>query len=232
MGDDDSLMEFAHEPIFIWLSQFAFQPTIVYFAVVVMMLLSAFGLPIPEEITLLSVGLLAFMGSQPDLFPPPYPGAPTVNPIEAAIVATFAVFAADFVVYSIGRKWGRKILTHPRLQRIMTPELIHRAEQFTRKYGMLATGIFRFTPGLRFPGHLLCGSLRLAPWRFVLVDLIAVSISVPTQILLLAYYGEPILVALKKFKIALFATLGVLFIIWLAVKLRQRFARKPDVKGT
>ena len=200
----------------------------VYLAVVSMMLLSAFGLPIPEEITLLSVGLLAFMGSQPSLFPPPYAGAPVIHPIEAALVCSLAVFLADFVVYSIGRRWGRKILTHPRLQKVMTPELIARAEQFTRKYGMLATGLFRFTPGLRFPGHLLCGSLHLAPWRFALVDLLAVSISVPTQILLLAYYGEPILVALKRFKIILFSVLLVGLVVWFIYKLRQRSLEKAN----
>lgn len=198
----------------------------VYLAIVSMMFLSAFGLPLPEEVTLLSAGLLAFMGSHPHLFPPPYEGAPFVQPIPAAIVASLSVFGADFLVYSIGRRWGRRVLNHPRMQKAMSPELILKAEQFTRRYGMLATGIFRFTPGLRFPGHLLCGTLRLAPWKFALVDLIAVGISVPTQVLLLAYYGEPILSALRQFKIYFFSALAVVLVIWVGYKIRKRWLQK------
>ncbi|MBX2986894.1 MAG: DedA family protein [Bdellovibrionaceae bacterium] len=215
-------MEFAQHEIFIWMSQFAYQPLMVYTAVVLMMLLSAFGLPLPEEVTLLSTGLLAFMGANPDLFPPPYPGAPVVNPTEAAIVAALAVFGADFLIYWIGRRYGRRLVTHPRMSRFFSAALLERAESFVRKYGMLATGIFRFTPGVRFPGHLLCGILRFSPWKFALVDGLAVLISVPTQVLLIAHYGEHILGALKQFKMVVFGVLGALLIVVIAIKLRDR----------
>lgn len=215
-------MSLAHEPIFTWMSQFAFQPGMVYTAIVTMMFLSAFGLPIPEEVTLLSTGLLAFMGANPQLFPPPYVGAPVVNPIDAAIIASLAVFGADFLIYWIGRIWGRKLLKHRRVSRLISPALLTKAEEFTRKYGALATGLFRFTPGVRFPGHILCGTLRLPAWKFALIDGLAVSISVPTQILLLSTYGELILVTLKKFKLIVLAALGLALIAWIAVKLRDR----------
>lgn len=212
----------AQEPIFVWMSQFAFQPGMVYSAIVVMMFLSAVGVPLPEEVTLLSAGLLAFMGANPDLFPPPYAGAPVVNPTEAAIVASIAVFAADFFIYWVGRVWGRRLLQHPRLTRMISPALLQKAEDFTRRYGALATGIFRFTPGIRFPGHLLCGTLKFSAWKFALIDGLAVCISVPTQILLLAHYGEPILQTLKQFKLVVFGVLGLALIAWLAIKLRER----------
>lgn len=216
-------MSLAHEPVFVWMSQFAFQPNLVYGAIVAMMFLSAVGLPVPEEVTLLSVGLLAFMGANPHLFPPPFEGAPVINPTEAAIVATFAVFSADFFIYWVGRIWGRKLLNHPRMMKIVSPALLQKAEDFTRKYGALATGMFRFTPGIRFPGHLLCGTLRFSAWKFATIDGIAVAISVPTQILLLAHYGEPILVTLKKFKLVVLALLGLAIVAWIAVKLRDRY---------
>lgn len=215
-------MSLAHDPIFVWMAQFAYEPVMVYCAIVAMMFLSAVGLPVPEEVTLLSTGLLAFMGANPHLFPPPYPGAPVVNPTEAAIIATLSVFGADFLIYGIGRMWGQKLIRHPRMARFFSPTLLSKAEDFTRKYGALATGIFRFTPGIRFPGHILCGTLKLPAWKFALIDGIAVLISVPTQVLLLAHYGEEILKTLKQFKIVVFCVLGVALIAFLAIRMRDK----------
>lgn len=221
-------MELAQEGIFQWLAQFAYQPMMVYSLIVLMMTLSAFGLPLPEEVTLLSAGLIAYMGANPDLYPPPYPGAPVVIPWVAALVATVAVFCTDFLIYSIGRFWGRKLITHPFMSRFFSPALLAKAESFTSKYGALATGIFRFTPGVRFPGHLLCGMLKFSPWKFGIIDGIAVMISVPTQVLLLAHFGDHILGALQKFKIYFFSALGLFLIGFIAVKLRQHYTRKAE----
>lgn len=224
-------LSLAQEPVFQWMSQFAFEPTMVYTGVVLMMVLSGFGLPIPEEVTLISLGLLAFMGANPDHFPPPYPGAPVVDPTEAAIVASIAVFGADFLIYCIGRFGGRRVIQHPRLQRFFPATMLTKAEAFVKKYGALATGLFRFTPGVRFPEHLLCGMLKFPAWKFAMIDGLAVAISVPTQVLLLAHYGEPILEAVKKFKIVVFGALGLLLIAYIALKLKNYYASRAKAAG-
>ncbi|MGE5087324.1 MAG: DedA family protein [Bacillota bacterium] len=219
-------MEFANEPIFQWMSQFAYQPGTVYIALLGMMLLSAIGLPLPEEVTLISVGVLAFMGAHPQHFPPPYPGAPVVNVHTAAIIAFFAVFFSDFLIYTIGRVFGRKLLYHPRVHRMFPPHLMKRVEEWTHKYGTYACGIFRFTPGIRFPGHLACGMLHFPAWKFLLIDGIAALISVPTQIYLLAHYGEPILNKLRQFKLVVFAVIAVLLVYFLFKKIREKMKAK------
>lgn len=220
-------MSIAEEPIFQWLSQFAYQPHLVYAAVVGMMLASSVGLPIPEEVTLVSVGLLAYMGSHPEQFPPPAPNLPHINVHEAALIAFLAVFLSDTIIYFLGRKYGRMLVEHPRMKRFFPDEMLHRVEAWTKKYGAFACFIFRFTPGIRFPGHLACGMLRFEPWKFLLIDGFAAGISVPTQIYLLAFYGEPILKFLKEFKIVLFSLLAVGAIYFLIRKFilsRKRLA--------
>lgn len=219
-------MEFANEPIFQWMSQFAYQPGTVYIALVGMMLLSAVGLPLPEEMTLISVGILAFMGSNPQHFPPPYPGAPVVNVHTAAAIAFFAVFFSDFLIYTIGRVFGRKLLYHPRVHKMFPPHLMKRVEEWTHKYGTYACGIFRFTPGIRFPGHLACGMLHFPVWKFLLIDGLAALISVPTQIYLLAHYGEPILNKLRQFKLVVFAVIAILLVYFLFRKIREKMKAK------
>lgn len=213
---------FNHE-IFQWFAQFAFEPTKVYFGICLMMLASAVGLPLPEEVTLVSVGFLAFMGSRPDLFPPPYHGAPVVNVHEAAVISFFAVFGADFLIYFIGRNWGRKILYHPKLRRFISEEALKRVENWTKKYGNFAVFVFRFTPGVRFPGHLASGMLRFSAWKFALIDGLAALISVPTQVYLLAFYGKEILSVIHKFKIILFSVLLIVLIYFIVKKVKEKY---------
>jgi membrane protein DedA with SNARE-associated domain len=218
-------LSLANEPIFEWMSQYAYSPTMVYVGIIVMMLLSAVGLPLPEEVTLISVGILAYMGGNPDIFPPPYEGAPVINSYEAAFIAFVAVFCSDFLIYGIGRRWGRKLLYSKKLSGIFKPEMMEKVEKWTHKYGAYACGIFRFTPGIRFPGHLACGMLKFPAWKFGLIDGMAAAISVPTQILLIAHYGEPILKHLRKFKMTLLWVVVVVILIFIAYKLRQRWLR-------
>jgi membrane protein DedA with SNARE-associated domain len=213
------------DPIFQWLAQYAYQPQLVYAALIGMMFISAIGFPLPEEVTLVSIGVLAFMGANPTHFPPPYVGAPVVDVHTASAVAVFAVFGSDFLIYMVGRKWGRRVLQTAFMQRIVSAEMMARVEVWTKKYGAYACGIFRFTPGVRFPGHLACGILHFPIWKFAVIDGIAVLISVPTQIYLLAYYGAPIIQRLHQFKMILFGVFGLILVGFLARKVKNHFKK-------
>jgi membrane protein DedA with SNARE-associated domain len=188
---------------------YAYEPAWIYFFLILMMLLSSVGLPLPEEVTLVSVGILAYMGSHPDKYPPPYAGAEGVNAQTAALVAFFAVVFSDFLIYSIGRFFGARVFNWGPIRRVISEEAQSKIYRWTDKYGALACGIFRFTPGIRFPGHLACGIVKFPAWKFLAVDSFAALISVPTQILLLAYYGDHVLGALQKFKYVLLVLLAV-----------------------
>lgn len=221
-------MSIFQEPIFQWLSQYAYQPELVYFALIGMMFLSSVGLPLPEEVTLVSIGVLAFMGANPQHFPPPYAGAPVVNMHTAALVASLSVFLSDFLIYTIGLRWGRRLLESRLMRKVISPEMMGRVETWTKKYGAYACGIFRFTPGIRFPGHLACGMMHFPAWKFALIDGIAVLISVPTQIYLLAIYGDPIIRRLHQFKIVLFSIIGILLVGFIAKKVKTYFLKEES----
>jgi membrane protein DedA with SNARE-associated domain len=193
-------MNLPHEPLFQWLSQYAYQPHIVYLATFGVMIASGFGFPVPEEVTIVSVGLLTYIGANPDQFPPPYAHAPVVHGYEAAAVTLMAVLFADILVFTLGRLFGRKVLVYPRFQSVFTEERLAQINGWVKKYGVYAVFIFRFTPGIRFPAHVILGMSKLQTWQFALVDGLAAMISVPTQILLIYHFGEPILHVLHEFK--------------------------------
>ncbi len=201
-------MGFSEDQILVWFSQYAYQPLTVYFTVVLFMLASSFGLPIPEEVTLISTGIVAYMGSRPDLYPPPYDGAAVVGVKTAAAICFLAVFLSDFLVFSLGRYLGNRLIKTRFLQK--NRETFDKVSRWVQRYGMWAAGIFRFTPGFRFPGHFSCGMLGLKPRQFVAVDGLAALVSVPTQVILIASFGDKILGNLKEAKLVLFAIIAVL----------------------
>lgn len=207
---------------FICLSEYAYQPEWIYFFLIMMMLLSAVGLPFPEEVTLVSVGILAHIGSHPDIYPPPFPGAPYADPKTVAAVAFFAVFFSDLLIYAIGRFFGPRVFEWGPVKKVISPDSRQKIENWTQKYGSLACGIFRFTPGVRFPGHLACGMVKFPVWKFMLVDGIAALVSVPTQVLLFAHYGEEIYGVFRKGKYFIFAVLICVILFYVFKKWTAR----------
>lgn len=189
----------SEQDIFNWFAQYAYEPAIVYGTVIFMMVISSFGFPVPEEVSLVSVGIVCYMGRNPELFPPPEVGAEAVNTYTAAAVTFFAVVASDFLVYTLGKTLGARVMRWSVMKR--QQKQLDRVKGWMAKYGVFAAALFRFTPGLRFPGHFSCGMMGLSPYKFLAVDSVAALISVPTQIFLISYYGKEILDNFKTIKI-------------------------------
>lgn len=202
------------------LAQYAFQPWLVYGTICSFMLASAFGLPIPEEVVLLSAGLVGYAALHPATVIPP--GASVVNVYTLATVSFVAVLVADFLIFSIGRRFGPRALRNRFFSRLLDEEKLVRTETWMKRYGYWTVILFRFTPGVRFPGHLMCGALGLSRGKFIAVDMFAAGISVPTQVLLVAFYGDQIIKYLQKFKIAIFVALALAVIGLIAHKLLAR----------
>lgn len=205
--------------IFDFFAGYAYEPLYVYSFVILFMLASSFGLPIPEEITLISVGVVAHMARVPELYPPPYPGAEGVNLFTLATVCFVAVVGSDLLIYFLGKVYGKKIVRTKLVMNRIGQERFNKINDFFHKYSYWACGIFRFTPGIRFPGHLSCGMMGIPLWKFLLVDGIAALVSVPTQVILVAIYGQVILAKISEFKIVIVSFFGAIILFWLLRKL-------------
>jgi membrane protein DedA with SNARE-associated domain len=220
------MMGFDESSLMAFFSQYAYQPMYVYGFVVLFMLASAVGMPIPEELVLISSGLVAYMANHPENFPPPTPGAEGVDTVTLCIVAFAAVVFSDSIIYFIGKFFGGKIIKTNFFQKQVAGEGWDRINSWFQKYGGLACGIFRFTPGLRFPGHLSCGFLGIPVWKFLLIDIGAALFSVPTQVYVVATYGDIILDKLAEFKIIVISICGVLLLAWLVRKIYLKNVRR------
>lgn len=207
-----------------FIAQYAHSPALIYTVISVLMLLSSFGLPLPEEVSIIALGLIIHMGKFPDLYPPP-PGVEhqALNMYTAMVVCMLAIIVSDFLVYYIGKRFGDSPLLHRLFRRFLGEHSLERARTMVHKHRFWVPAIFRFTPGVRFPGHLSCGMMGISATTFLLADGLAALISVPTQIYLFATYGEVILSTIKEIKHYLLIGAAIALVIYLCVKLRYKF---------
>lgn len=210
-------------------SNYAYEPALVYTFIIAFMTASSFGLPVPEEMTLVSAGLVAYMAGHPIKFPPPTPDAQGVNLYTLCIVCFIAVLGSDLLIYSLGRIFGDKIKQSKLFKKLLSEKSLSSIDKLFRKYGYWASGLFRFTPGVRFPGHLSCGIMKVSVWKFLAVDGAAALISVPTQVLLVAFYGEVILDKIAEFKIILGIIILLIIIILILKKIMNRSKQKEKI---
>jgi membrane protein DedA with SNARE-associated domain len=229
--DISSIIEFFQNLNLVeFFQEYAYNPTAVYSFIILFMTASSFGLPIPEEMTLVSAGLVAYMAMHPDKFPPPTPDAEGVNLTVLSIICFLAVLGSDILIYFIGRLFGPKIVKSKFFNKQIGPKNYEKINKIFLKYSHWACGLFRFTPGVRFPGHMTCGLMGVPLWKFIAIDGSAALISVPTQVLLVAFYGEVILAKIKEFKIILISLIGIVVLFLLLRKLYFKIRDKRSVK--
>lgn len=203
-------------------SQYAHRPYFVYSGIVLFMTASSFGFPIPEEIVLVASGFVAFAALNMEVMP----GTPVVRVEILSVVCFLAVLGSDCLIYFLGRFFGDKIIKTRFFKKNVGLARLEKINSWFQRYSSWACGIFRFTPGIRFPGHMTCGFLKVPFWKFITIDGLAALISVPTQVLLVAYYGEVILAKFREFKIIILALIVFLISFYF---IKKRYLLKKQV---
>lgn len=186
-----------------------------YGAILGMLLICGLGVPIPEDITLISAGILVSLGN--------------ISMGGAIAVGMFGVLAGDGFLFFMGRKYGRRAFELPGIRKIMTPSRIKLAEVKIQEHGRFICFMARFIPGLRSPIYLSSGVMGVSPWTFLMQDGLAALLSVPAWIVFGWYFGnniDQLLSIAKQVQIYLFATVIVAIIgyVWWKVR-RKPFSR-------
>ena len=146
-----------------------------YWAVLFVLIICGFGVPIPEDITLVSGGVIA--GLYPE----------SVNSHLMLLVSMIGVLAGDSTMYWLGRIYGTKILRFRPMRKIVTLQRLRMVREKFSQYGNRVLFVARFLPGLRAPIYMVSGITRRVSYtRFVLIDFCAAIISVPIWV----YLGE------------------------------------------
>lgn len=189
-----------------------------YQAVFIVLLLCGFGLPIPEDITLVAGGIISGLGY--------------TNVHVMFVVGMAGVLLGDGAMFMLGHKLGKRVLKIRAVSRILTPARFRSVQrQFTR-YGPWVLFVARFLPGLRSPIFITAGMTRRVPyWRFLMLDGLAAFISVPLWVYM-GYLGAAnrtlLMTWVHRGQVGVLALAAV--VIAVAVILVRRARRRRVVK--
>jgi membrane protein DedA with SNARE-associated domain len=162
-----------------------------YAAVFGVLVLCGFGLPMPEDVVLVTGGVLAWMGSDLEVVTVStmlhHPGLHVM-----VLFGLGGILVGDSVIFWAGRKLGMRVAEIRPLRRIITPARLAEAEKMIRRRGNLVVVIARFLPGLRAPTYFTVGHSKLPFWEFLLFDGVAAAVSAPLWVCLGFYFGSNI----------------------------------------
>jgi membrane protein DedA with SNARE-associated domain len=155
------------------------------------LLLCGFGLPMPEDIVLVTAGVLAWLAHP--LHDVTLAGMARHDGLLTMIALGMGgILAGDSVIYVLGRRLGTHIADHRFLRRVVTPEKLERVETLLRRRGKIVVVVARFLPGLRAPTYFTVGHSRLPYWQFALFDGLAALVSAPLWVCLGFWFGDDV----------------------------------------
>lgn len=132
------------------------------------LVLAGLGAPIPEDLVLITGGVLAYQG---------------VTELAGMLSILYAgVLTGDLLTYSFGRRFGDVILRHPSIQRLATPARRQRIERYFARYGNRTVFLVRHLAVLRAPTYLIAGAMKVPGWQFLFWDGLAALISAPFMV--------------------------------------------------
>ncbi len=189
-----------------------------YSAVFAMLILCGFGLPVPEDITLVSGGIISGLGY--------------TNVHIMFAVGILGVLLGDSTMFLGGRIFGYRIQRLKMFRRILSPRRFSQIQQKFKKYGLGLLFVARFLPGLRSPIFLVAGmSRRISFFTFLAMDGLAALISVPVWVYLgdaFATNIDLLMSYVHDVQTGIYAALGLILLICVAIYLKKKFHARMD----
>src|SRR5512146_865151 len=149
-----------------------------YAFVFAVLLLCGFGLPMPEDVVLVTGGVLAWLSSPLE--------SPSIRALATdpglhtmAAVGLAGILAGDSVIYWMGRRLGVRVAEFRLLRRLVPPDKLEEVEKRLRRRGKIVVVVARYLPGLRAPTYFTVGHSRMPYWQFLMFDGLAAMVSAP-----------------------------------------------------
>lgn len=124
------------------------------------LILCGFGLPIPEDIILVTAGYLGAENGK--------------NLLGTCVLMYMGIMIGDGLIFMGGRVFGSRLVNA-----FVKPENRDRIQNLFKKYGSGVIFIGRFLPGLRTPIFFTAGTLHFSAFKFFFMDGFAALISAP-----------------------------------------------------
>lgn len=174
-----------------------------YLAIFFALTIAGFGIPIPEEMTIVVGAYLVTTG--------------TLSFGTTLLICYAGVVAGDVITYCLGRFAGRWVMTSRPARFVVSRKQLAQAQYYYRQYGPFFLLGARQLPGLRFPAFFTAGMFEMRFLTFLSFDGLAASISMPIVFFVTYIVGPRLrdalsfVVRIRDFTgIIILGTLGVL----------------------
>lgn len=180
-----------------------------YLGIVLFLVLTGCGLPIPEEVPIVLAGVLSSQGH--------------FDPWMAFAACLIGAVVGDSVMYWIGYHFGHGLARrHPKANQWLGAVRHENFDRAVSRHMFKVIALARFLVGVRGPVYLSAGIVR-APFRkFVLYDLVCATFVVGTFFWTSHFFGDHIAIMLKDAERALtgLVVLALLVVVlwWLRKK--------------
>lgn len=147
-----------------------------YIAIFVILLACGLGIPIPEDITLIAGGILTYYG---------------VCDVWLMIaVGMLGVLIGDSMVYFLGRKFGKRLMTKWPFRAFIDDTKIEGIRTRLHEHGPKLLFSARFMPGVRSTVFFASGLLHYPYRKMILFDGLAALLSVPAIVYSVYSFGD------------------------------------------
>lgn len=186
-------------------------------AILVLVFLEDFGIPVPGE-TVLIAGAV-------------YAGSGRLNIVAVGVIGFAAAVAGDNVGYAIGRFGGHAVVLRWGKYVFLTEERMEKAKSFFSRHGGKIIVIARFIEGLRQANGIIAGITEMRWLRFLMFNMIGAALWVGCWVTVGYFAGEHITTIydyINRYSLYALIALVVLVIAWIGLRLRRRSHRRAD----
>lgn len=183
-----------------------------YVIVLVTLVACGLGVPVPEDVILISGGYVA--------------AAAEHSVVPMMVTGLVGIMLGDSIIYGFGRRFGMKLAERSFLRRFLPPERLVKFNHLFERHGEKILLAARFMPGVRAVAFFSAGAMRVPFWKFFVFDGIAALVSAPLWVFLGFHFGDHVVEWAKKFQWVL---IGVAVVAVGVFLLRRSMRRKAAV---
>ena len=189
-------------------------------AVLALVLVEDFGIPVPGETVLIAASVFA--------------GSGRLNVFAVAIVGFAAAVLGDNIGYAIGRFGGRRLVDRWGKYVFLTPERVDKAEAFFNRHGARIIVIARFIEGLRQANGIIAGIAEMHWLRFLACNALGAALWVATWVSIGFFAGQhitPIYNAITRYSLYAAIIAVIAIVVWIGLRVRRHHRAKSAATG-
>jgi membrane protein DedA with SNARE-associated domain len=169
-----------------------------YLGIIIFLILTGCGMPIPEELAFVVAGVLSAEGHLR---------------WELALASCLVgAILGDSVMYSIGRRFGDTLLSaHPRFAWLLQAKREKQFEEAVQQHAFKVMLLSRFLVGIRGPVYVAAGAVHVPYRRFLMIDVVCATLVVSTFFWLAYFFGDNVLGWIRDAELTV--TIGVVLVV-------------------